>query len=134
MKIKLTVLSLITSAFVCMPFLFVSGCKTASVAAISVTKVVDTAMKAWAEASVKGLTTVEFDTKVVDAHDKYRRACKIAADSLERVGENADKDLLLSTLKMVKAAADPLIDLISDCLAPTQSSQLKSDLQKAARL
>lgn len=106
------------------------GCMTVNKATVTLTSVVDAGMKDWAQASVEGRTTPELDSKVMAAHEDYRRVCGAIVPIYEAAiarGENPDAAAVLATLR---AAVDPLMDLILTVLPPAQQATLNTQLER----
>lgn len=108
-----------------------SGCVNGPRAVVTVTSVVDSAMRDWAAASKAGQTTPALDAKVIAAHDHYRAVCASALTILEAAKANGEQPDTAATLRTLRAAVDPLFDLITPLLSRDEASQLNSQLAKA---
>lgn len=113
--------------------LLLVGCTTFYNSVIAVTDVVDSAMKQWAQANKARQTTPEFNAQVVKLHDNYRLAASAAQSSLILYKETKDAANLVTALETAKAGAGPLIDWIIQVLAPTNGTELKTQLSKATQ-
>lgn len=107
------------------------GCASLYSGVVTITSVVDSAMKSWASLSNKGLTNPEIDAKVTNAHNQYRKACAIAQEALIAYKASGDQSEYLKAFEVVKAAAGSLIDMIVPLVSPSKGTQLKTDLAKA---
>lgn len=106
------------------------ACMTVNKATVTLTSVVDVAMKDWAQASVAGRTTPELDAKVITAHNQYRDVCGAIVPIYEAAianGENPDATAVLTTLR---AAVDPLMDLLMPVLLPAEQATVNAQLRK----
>ncbi len=110
-----------------------TGCQTVFGATVTVTEIVDAAMKDWAQLSKAGKTNPDLDAKVIAAHTHYREAARVAAISLKAYKESGNETQYVATLNALKAAVGPIIDLITPLLAPTQTAALKTKLTKASQ-
>ncbi len=110
------------------------GCATVYSGVVTLTSVVDSAMKAWADLSVKGATTPAIDARVVTAHNQYRQAAAVAESALLAYKANGDPGSYTSALAAAKTAASGLVDIIVPLLLPQQANTLKSNLSKASTL
>ena len=107
-----------------------AGCITVNKATVSLTSVVDVAMKDWAQASAAGRTTPALDAKVIAAHNEYRRVCGAIVPIYETAiakGENPDAAAVLTTLR---AAVDPLLDLLLPVLPAHEQTAITAKLRK----
>lgn len=111
--------------------LSLTACATTSRAIVTVTSVVDVAMQDWAKASVAGQTTPELDAQVTAAHDHYRAVCGSLAQILEAAQANGDQPTAAATLKTLRAAVDPLLDLIGPLISPAEAGRLNTQLANA---
>lgn len=112
---------------------FLCGCGTLYTGIITVTSVVDSAMKQWAHMSNTNQTTPAFDEKVTAAHDKYRAAAAVAQSSLMAYKASGNKADLAGALAAAQAGAGPLVSLIATILNPSQAATLKTSLMKASQ-
>ena len=113
---------------------FLMGCANLFQGTITMTSVVDSAMKDWADLSVRGMTTPAFDAKVMAAHAKYQEACATAQKILVVYKESGDQADYLTAMQALREAADPLINLIVGIVAPTEGVKLQTNLAKATKL
>lgn len=111
--------------------LSLSACATTSRAIVTVTSVVDVAMQDWAKASVAGQTTPDIDAKVIAAHDHYRAVCGRLAQILEAAQANGDQPAAAATLQTLRAAVDPLLELIGPLVSPAEAQRLNTQLNTA---
>lgn len=110
------------------------GCATMFTSIVTVTSVVDTAMKAWAELQVKGLTSLQTDAKVIVAHDKYREACAVTQTALIAYKQTGDNTAYVKAVAVARATAADLISLIVPLLTDSQATKIKTDFDKAKTL
>jgi hypothetical protein len=110
------------------------GCTGLYTGVVTVTQVVDTAMKGWADLAHQGKTTPAIDAQVTRAHDKYRGACGVASASLQAYKLSGDPAQYQSAVAAAKDAASQLVAIIVPLLSPSQSSTLQSQLTKANTL
>lgn len=106
------------------------ACMALNKATVTLTSVVDAGMKDWAQASATGRTTPELDAKVVKAHNEYRKVCGAIVPIYETAianGETPDAAAVLGTLR---AAIDPLMDLILPVLLPAERAAVTTQLRK----
>lgn len=109
------------------------GCATLNKAVVTVTSVVDVAMTDWAKASVAGKTTPELDAKVKAAHLEYRRVCGELVPIYEASIAAGDSPKAADVLKSLRAAVDPLMDLILPLVTTTEAQTLTKNLNKASK-
>ena len=109
------------------------GCATFYSSVITVTEVVDSGMKQWAQANKNRQTTPEFNVQVVKLHDNYRMAAAAAQLSLKAYKNTGNAADLVSALQQAKDGAGPLIEFISGILIPSQGDALKTQLAKATK-
>jgi len=114
----------------CLLFLSCS-CVTVNRSVVTLTGVVDSAMKSWAALSVNGMTTPAIDAKVTKAHDKYRAACAVAETALmvyKQTGNNRD---YIDALRSAQVAADAIIELVVPLLSKAEGDKLARQMQNA---
>lgn len=111
-----------------------TACTTVYTGIVTLTSVVDSAMKNWAALSVAGKTTPIIDTKVVAAHDTYRKACAVAQSALVAYKTSGNDADYLKALEAARAAAGGLIDLIVPLLDSQTAATLKAKQAKATAL
>lgn len=114
--------------------LLLVGCASFSKTVVTVTAVVDSAMKEWAALSVNGKTTPSVDAKVVQAHNTYRASCAIVQTALIKYKETGDQAPYLQAFAAARAAADGLLELITPLLLPEKATDLKTKLSTAKTL
>ena len=110
------------------------GCATVYSSIVTVTQVVDTTMKAWADLSKGGHTSAAIDAKVVLAHDKYREACAVAQASLIEYKRTGDSTTYVQALAVAKVAAQGILDIVAPLLNPVDAVQIQSNLEKATKI
>lgn len=110
------------------------ACASLYTGVITVTTVVDSAMKSWAELSVKGLTTPAVDAKVTAAHDKYRASCGVAKNALIAYKVSGDPTQYNAAIAAAKDAANQLLELIVPLLTATEGTDLQTKLANAKTL
>ena len=111
-----------------------AGCATLWTGTVTITRVVDESMKCWAEMSVAGKTTAQFDKQVMETHEKYRLAAGVAYTALRNYEAGlGSRPEFLSALRAAKDAAGPLVNLISSLLEPQKAESLKTELAKAEK-
>ena len=111
-----------------------TACATLYSSVVTITSVVDTAMKAWAEASVKGITTPAVDAKVKEVHAKYVASCAVASKALKAYKDTGDQSQYLQALAVVKASAVDLVALITPFIASDTATKLNTNLSKANKI
>lgn len=112
--------------------LFLVGCQTLYTTGVSITSVVDSAMKNWAKLSVAGKTTPTLDANVTKAHDQYRAACGVAQQALIVYKQGGDQAAYITALQATKVAADGLLNIIYPLLTMPTAQELKAQLAKAS--
>jgi hypothetical protein len=113
---------------------FLIGCTTFYQSVVTLTAVVDSAMKQWAALSVAGKTSPAIDVRVSQAHTAYRQAAATAQEALIQYKATGDQGAYIAALNAAKVAAQGLIDLIVPLLNPVDASTLQSNLAKAKTL
>lgn len=106
------------------------GCASVFTTTITVTKIVDDAMRQWAHLSNTHQTSPALDANVIAAHDRYRMVAGIAQASMKAYQASGNPTDLATAIAQAKGAAMPIIDLIASILQPTQSAALKQSLTK----
>lgn len=107
------------------------GCQTLYTATISITSVVDSAMKTWASMSVAGKTTPTLDARVIAAHDTYRASCGVAQRALITYKAGGDQQAYIVALQATKIAADGLFEILYPLFTAPRAQELKTQLAKA---
>jgi hypothetical protein len=119
----------IAAALLCL-----AACSTFYSSVISMTAVVDSGMKQWAQLSVAGKTSLMVDNAVKVNHDRYRQACAVAQASLISYKETGDKTAYIQALTTARTAANGLFDIILPLLNKADAATLSSNLNKANAL
>jgi uncharacterized lipoprotein NlpE involved in copper resistance len=114
--------------------ILLAGCTTMFTGAVTMTSVVDVAMKDWAALSVQGKTSAVFDQNVVMAHDKYREAARIARDALVAYRDTNDPSQYVKFLNATRSAATALLDLITPLLTTSEATTLRTNLAKSTKV
>lgn len=98
------------------------GCGTLYNSIVTVNDVETAAMKEWAKAHNDGKTSEALDRKVLAAHAAFNRAKLDTKILLEAYKANGDKSKLEQSLAVVRAAIEPVLDLIAEFNAPKAAS------------
>lgn len=114
--------------------IILAGCTTLFTGAVTITKVVDTTMKAYAELKVNNQTTPAIDEAAKKAHDQYRQYCGVAAKALQTYKDTGDPGSYNAAFQAVRSAALDIINLLQPLLAPDQVTKLKTQLMSAKQL
>ncbi len=110
------------------------GCSSLYTGVVTITSVVDAAMKDWAQMSAAGKTTPSVDAAVTKAHDEYRKFAGVAQNALIAYKAGGSQSDYLNALAAVRGAANGLIDLIVPLVTPSQGATLKTNITKASAL
>ncbi len=110
------------------------GCASLYTGVVTITSVVDAAMKDWAALSVAGKTNPAIDKAVTQAHDKYRQSAAVAQTALMTYKTTGNQSDYLNALAAVRAAADGLINLVVPLVTPNEASTLSNNLKKASAI
>lgn len=110
------------------------GCASLYSGIITITSVVDSAMKQWAALSVAGKTSPAIDAKVTTAHDNYRKAAAATQAALIAYKASGDQSAYVAALNASRAAAQGLIDLIVPLVLPRDAATLQNNFAKAKTL
>lgn len=110
------------------------GCASLYQSVITITSVVDSAMKNWAALSVAGKTTAAVDAKVIAAHNTYRAAAATCQAALVAYKANGDQTPYIAALNAAKAAAQGVLDLVVPLLTSAEGTTLETNLAKAKTL
>lgn len=113
---------------------FLIGCTTLFTGVVTITTVVDSTMKSWADLSVHGKTSPAIDLKVKAAHEKYRTACSVAQNALIAYKLSGDPTQYNATVLAVKTAAQELLNLITPLLAQPDAEELQKKLYNATKI
>jgi hypothetical protein len=119
---------------VALAILMIVGCASLYQSVITITSVVDSAMKDWASLSAAGKTSAAIDAKVTIAHNTYRSAAGTAQAALVAYKSSGDQTQYVAALNAAKVAAQGLIDLIVPLLDPSTGNTLSNNLSKAKTL
>lgn len=111
--------------------LLLAGCVTFYTGVVTMTEVVDTSMKMWADLARRGMTTEAVNEQVTLAHDQYRAACAIARDALIAYKQSGDPTTYEEAVKSAKNAANNLLNFIVPLLSPSDGTKLRTELDKA---
>lgn len=103
-----------------------AGCGTVHKSSVVISDVEDALMKEWARAHNDHLTTPALDTKVINAHTKFNEAKKIAAAALRTYEADGEQDAYFKALNALRAALDPLFELLNPVVSEARMSALKS--------
>lgn len=114
--------------------LFLVACASVYTGVVTITSVVDSAMKEWAALSVKGQTSPSIDAAVIAAHNKYREAAALAQTALVTYKATGNQTEWTKALTVVRSAADGLIGLITPLLTPTKAATINSNFAKASTI
>lgn len=128
MKPKLAVI--VSGLFI----LLLAGCSGLFQTTITITSVVDAAMKDWASLSVAGKTSPAIDAKVKSVHDQYRTQCAVVQSALLAYKANGDTAPYIQALSAARVIAANLIDLVVPLVSQTEGVTLKSNLGKATKI
>lgn len=112
----------------CMTMLL-AGCQTTYKGAVTLTQVVDSAMKGWAELSVAGKTTPSLDAAVFKAHAKYQQSCAVARKALEAYKAGGDQAQYVLMLEAARASAGDLFAMILPLFAKSEQLKLETQLR-----
>jgi len=126
MKTKITNLALI--AFVCMSV----ACQSLYTATITLTSVVDSASKEYANVFNRGLVPPDVASQVAVAHLEYRRSMAVAHDAFVAVKEGRE-DNTKGAFIAAREAANRFIDVVALILTKDQTADLKTKLAKASK-
>ena len=110
------------------------GCTTVYTGIVTITSVVDTGMKAWADVSAHGLSTTAVDAKVIAVHNQYRASCAVAQKALQAYKDTGDQTAYQQAYAVVRATAADLIALITPLIDQTKAAQLHTNLAKATTI
>lgn len=108
-----------------------TGCAGLYKGSITLTAVVDSMMRNWAEMSVQGFTTPQIDEAVVKAHNRYREAAKVARKALEAYKAGGDVSGYVAAFAAAKEAADGIFEIIRPILAQHQVGDYQMQLNRA---
>lgn len=117
-----------------LPVILALGCATLFKASITLTKVVDTALKEAAALKVQGFMPAETELRLISAHETYRKAAGTAVVALEAYKLSGDKAEYVRALETARGAASSIIELLVPLIGAARSDDLKGDLKKASKL
>lgn len=121
-----------------MPFIaalaLIAACTSVYTGVVTITSVVDSAMKAWADLSVRGLTTAAVDTRVIAAHNQYRASCGVAQSALIAYKASGDPAQYNVAIAAARDAASQLLAIITPLLTPGQATDLQTKFANAKAL
>ncbi len=100
---------------------------------VTLTAIVDDAVKQYAHAYNQGLVPPDIATKVSVAHLQYRRAAGVAHDALVAYKVSGDSKDFNSALDAAKVAADSFVQAILPFLVPDKATAIKTQIQKATQ-
>ena len=110
--------------------IFTAGCASVNQTTVTLTSVVDSAMKNWAQASVAGQTSPALDAQVKAAHEQYRAVCGAIVPVYETALANGQAPDAAAVLRTLRAAVDPLLNLLVPLLPAPGQTQLNAQLRK----
>lgn len=110
------------------------GCTTVYTSVITVTSVVNTGIRAWADVSARGFSTPAIDTKVIAIHNQYRASCAVAEKALQTYKDTGDQTGYAQALAVLRATAADLIALITPIIDGKTSAALSANLAKASAI
>jgi hypothetical protein len=111
--------------------LLLAGCTTFYKSTVTLTAVVDSAMRSWAQLSVAGQTSASLDAQVIKVHAIYQKSCGVAATALEAYKAGGDKASYILALEVARATAGDLFDLILPLLSSAKQTTLTTQLRNA---
>lgn len=110
------------------------GCAGLFQGVVTVTTVVDSAMKSWATLSVDGMTTAQLDAQVKAAHLKYRQAAAVCQDALVAYKTSGNQQDYIKALEAAKVAATGVLDIITPLLSFSKGEGLYHKLGRATTI
>jgi hypothetical protein len=120
--------------FILAAIMAATACTSLYSGIITVTGIVDAAMKEWAQLSAAGKTSKDLDARVISAHEKYRAAAAAAQDSLKAYQQTGDQAAYLRALAVLKTLALDVLDIISPQIDPAKSQTLHQNLAASTKL
>lgn len=117
------------SSLLAVAALLLTGCAGLPRATVTVTSVVDSAMKTWAQEHVAGRTTPEIDAKIRAAHERYRLAAGTALVAYQTYLAQGDDAAALRTVRSLRALAIPIVEALWP-VNPGASHELTVNLQR----
>jgi hypothetical protein len=111
-----------------------TSCATIYKSAIILTEAEDAVMREWATAHNNKLTTPDLDLKVMAAHAKFEQAKKVAAVALRAYEAGGDQGAYVAALEACRATIGPLIDLLTNVIAPQRATILRANVATATKL
>lgn len=113
---------------------FVVGCGSLYTGVVTITKVVDTTMKAYADLVHQGLVSAPVQQQVRSAYGKYQVAAAVAEDALKAYKAGASATSYQQALQTARDAAQSILDLIIPLLTPSKGSAIQAQFAKARTL
>lgn len=107
------------------------GCSTMYQVIVTICDAEDAAMQAWATAHNDHKTSVQFDQSVMKVHSAFLSAKLAAKVGLQAYKTNGDKQSYIAALEAVRAAAQPVIDLVSGIVSQQRAKELNTMLKTA---
>jgi hypothetical protein len=107
------------------------GCAGLYQSTITITSVVDTTMRSWADLSTSGKTSPQIDAKVKHYHDLYRDACMVAQASLIEFKRTGNQDAYTQGLYAARVAAQNVLNVITPLLNHVKAKELNVRLSEA---
>lgn len=114
--------------------LFLVACASLYTGVVTMTSVVDAAMKDWASLSVAGKTSAAIDARVKATHDQYRQAAAATQVALITYKQSGDQGPYIAALNSARVIAQQLIDLIVPLVTTSEGNALKTNLAKASHV
>jgi hypothetical protein len=115
--------------------LTLTACANLYKSTVAITSVVDGAMKSWAELSVGGFTTPDFDAEVKRAHAKYQVYCATAAKALRAYeAGTGTKQQYEMALENARVTALAVIEKLYFVLEPPAQEKARKQIKEATRL
>jgi len=108
------------------------SCATFNQTVITLTSVVDSAAKSYANAFNRGLVPPDVASQVAVAHLEYRRTMAVVHDAFVAVKEGRE-DNTKGAFIAAREAANRFIDVVALILTKDQTAELKAQLQKASK-
>ncbi len=111
--------------------MLLAGCGTLYRSTVTLTAVVDSAMRSWAQLSVSGQTSPGLDEQVKKAHAVYQKSCGVAATALEAYKAGGEKSSYILALEVARATAGDLFDLILPLFSSAKQTTFTTQLRNA---
>lgn len=110
---------------------FLVGCTTVFTGIVTLTQVVDTSMKAWADVVHQGRSTPALEAKVKQGYNAYLGACETAKNALIAYKLSGDPAQYQAAVAAAQAAATALVETITPLLTASKATTIKTQLSKA---